>query len=297
MFLKQYVLIFIALLHHLSLFSQDSLSNLNHKRQKAALYTGLGGTVLLHSALYQMWYKDYPGSSFHFFNDNKEWLQMDKIGHSYSAYYLSLTGIEVSKWAGVKKKNQWKWGLYGLIFQTPIEVFDGFSSGWGASSGDLIANTLGSGLCIAQHALWNEQKIYMKYSFTPSVYSTIRPNVLGKTYTNQMLKDYNGQTYWLTYSPFKNPKINYLGFAFGYGANGLIGGFENKWTGSNNIQNDKTDIERYRQFYWSLDINFSKIKTKNKFLKKAFFVLNCIKIPSPALEFSRGKFRGHWMKF
>src|ERR1700757_2226381 len=37
-------------------------------------------------ALSQVWYKDYPRTSFHFFNDNGEWLQMDKCGHATTAY-------------------------------------------------------------------------------------------------------------------------------------------------------------------------------------------------------------------
>src|SRR5690348_7557393 len=36
--------------------------------------------------LYTQWYKDYPQSSFHFFNDNGEWNQMDKFAHMWDAY-------------------------------------------------------------------------------------------------------------------------------------------------------------------------------------------------------------------
>ena len=42
-----------------------------------------GGTMI---ALYSTWYKNYPQSHFHFFNDNNEWLQIDKAGHTWSAY-------------------------------------------------------------------------------------------------------------------------------------------------------------------------------------------------------------------
>jgi len=288
--------IFVAsFLCNKSIAQNDSI-NLK-KRQTFAFATGIGGTVLTHVGLYQLWYKDYPKSNFHFFNDNQEWLQMDKFGHGFSAYYLSLTGIETAKWAGVKQKNVWKWGLFGLIFQTPIEVLDGFSAGWGASSGDLVANTFGSALCVGQELLWKEQKIHFKYSFTQSVYSSFRPNVLGDNIVNQMLKDYNGQTYWLTYAPLKKSKISFIGLAVGYGANGMIGGFDNRWKNANNMMFDRTDIPRYRQYYLGLDVDFTKIKTKSKALKKLFFVLNCIKIPSPALEFSQNKFKAHWLKF
>lgn len=278
------------------IINNDSISYF--KRQKLCIGIGIGGTVVTHAALYQLWYKGYPSQSFTFINDNKEWLQMDKVGHAFSAYYLSYTGIESAKWAGVSAKNQWKWGLMGVIFQTPIEVFDGFSQGWGASTGDLIANTVGSALCIGQEALWHDQFIKLKFSYSPSQYAALRPNTLGNSFQTSLLKDYNAQTYWLTYSPLKKTKVPYFGLALGMGANGLLGGYENKWFDKSTQQNiDRTDLLRYRQYYFALDFDFTKIKTKSKTLKKVFFVLNCIKVPSPTLEWSQNKLRGHWLHF
>jgi uncharacterized protein YfiM (DUF2279 family) len=276
--------------------NNDSISYF--KRQKLCIGIGIGGTVLTHAALYQLWYRGYASQSFTFINDNKEWMQMDKAGHAFSAYYLSYTGIESAKWAGVSAKNQWKWGLMGVIFQTPIEVFDGFSQGWGASTGDLIANTVGSALCIGQEALWQDQFIKLKFSYSPSQYAALRPNTLGNSLQTSLLKDYNAQTYWLTYSPLKKTKVAYLGLALGMGANGLIGGYENKWFDKSSKQQiDRTDLLRYRQYYLALDFDFTKLKTKSKALKKVFFVLNCIKVPSPTLEWSQNKLRGHWLHF
>lgn len=281
-----------------TLFNTLDTNNLPLKRQKVCLGIGLGGTILTHAGLYQLWYSDYPSQSFKFINDNKEWMQMDKFGHAFSAYYLSYTGIESAKWAGVSPKNQWKWGLFGVIFQTPIEIFDGFSQGWGASSGDLIANTLGSALCIGQEAIWHQQLVKLKFSYYPSQYAEHRPNTLGNNIQTSLLKDYNAQTYWLTYSPFKKSKTPFIGLAIGYGANGLLGGYENTWFDKQVQQRiDRKDIERYRQYYLALDIDFTQIKTKSKALKKVFFVLNCIKIPSPTLEWSRSKIKGHWLHF
>ena len=53
-------------------------------------------------------------------------------------------------------------------FLTIIEILDGQSAEWGASSGDLIANSLGSFLAIGQELKWNEQRIQLKYSYIPS---------------------------------------------------------------------------------------------------------------------------------
>jgi hypothetical protein len=45
--------------------------------------------------------------------------------------------------------------------------------------------------------------------------------------------------------------------------------------------------ERFRQFYLSLDVDLTKIKTKSHFLKTLFSVLNTIKIPAPTVEITQ----------
>ncbi len=276
---------------HLSI---DSINNLK-KKERLCYFVGFGGTAISHLALSQIWYKDYPQSKFHFFNDNKEWLQMDKCGHAFSSYYLGVAGIEAAKWAGVPKNKQWKWAIFGSIFQDPIELWDGLSAGWGASVGDLAANTFGTFLSAGQQALWDEQKIKMKFSYHLTGFAEIRPNTLGKSWNEQLLKDYNGQTYWLTYSPIK--KYKWAGVALGYSAYGLLGGFNNVWTDKNNLVHDYSYQPRQRQYFLSLDLDLTRIKTNNKVLKKLFFVLNGIKIPFPALEYSNKQFKSYGLYF
>ena len=58
-------------------------------------------------ALHNIWYKDYPKSNFHFYNDGGNWLQMDKCGHAFSAYVLSQKTGEVFRWSGAKKSYPW----------------------------------------------------------------------------------------------------------------------------------------------------------------------------------------------
>jgi len=57
------------------------------------------------------------------------------------------------------------------------------------------------------------------------------------------------------------------------------------------------EYKRYRQFYISLDINFSKIKTNSRVLKKVFKAISFIKIPLPTIEFSNKKVRGYFFYF
>jgi uncharacterized protein YfiM (DUF2279 family) len=124
-------------------FASDTL---DLKKRKNIIIAGNSvayGSLMI--GLNELWYKDYPKSKFHFFNDNKQWLQMDKIGHMYSCYYEGLAGIEMMKWAGYSQKEySLIGGAYGFFIQTSVEILDGFSKEWGASPGDMTANLLGA---------------------------------------------------------------------------------------------------------------------------------------------------------
>ncbi len=298
--MKRAVYIFI-LFFSISCFGQKSSSfwiksdTLNKPRRNAVVITEsvLGGSILL--ALDQLWYADFPRSSFHFINDNNEWKQMDKIGHVMTSYYVGKIGMEVLDWSGVSRKNQIIYGgTLGFSFLTAVEVLDGFSNEWGFSLGDLAANAAGTGLLVGQELLWEEQRITLKYSFHQTKYANIRPGTLGENYIQQALKDYNGQTYWLSaniWSFNKESKFpKWLNVAFGYGADGMLYGED--------LPTNEFSQDPYRQFYLSLDIDLVKIPTKSKFLKSVFSVINFIKIPAPTLEFrSKGGIKFHYLYF
>ena len=252
---------------------------------------GIEGTVWAGSliALNYAWYKDYDSGNFHTFNDNAEWLQVDKLGHMTTSYFLGKVGYDMLRWSGVSENRSIIFGgSMGFIYMTSIELLDARSSGWGFSWGDMAANAIGSGLFMGQQALWHEQRISLKYSFHTTQYAQYRPNLLGSTLAEQMVKDYNGHTYWLSanINSFLDEKSRFpkwLNFAVGYGAEGMLGGFENP---------EEVDgvplpeFDRYRQYYISLDVDLTRIKTRSKFLRGVFNVLSFIKIPMPTVEFS-----------
>jgi len=257
----------------------------------------IGSATLV--ALNQAWYADYPRSDFHFINDNAEWLQMDKAGHVFSAYHLGSFGANALKWSGADKKSQLLYGsTLGLTFLTAVEVFDGFSANWGASLGDVAANVSGTALFVSQELLWDEQRIVPKFSFHTTPYASARPNVLGSSFSEQILKDYNGQTYWLSaniHSFFKSSKVvpKWLNVAVGYGAEGMITG-KDEFVNTVFLPTDK----RYRQFYLSLDVDLTKIETKSHFIKTILTVFNTIKIPAPTFEIKGlGGTKFHWVYF
>ena len=267
---------------------------LNKPRLKGVYITEAALATTAIVGLNQLWYADYPRSKFHFINDNGAWLQMDKVGHAFSAYQLGRLSMSAMDWAGASKRDQLLYGApIGFVFLTAIEVLDGFSSEWGASPGDLVANAAGTALLIGQELGWDEQRISFKYSFHQTQYAELNPNILGENVLQQALKDYNGQTYWLSanvWSFAKESKFpKWLNIAFGYGAEGMLSSYPG---------HELETSTRYRQFYASFDIDLTKIKTKNKFLNTVFTTLNFIKIPAPAIEFtSNGKIKGHWIYY
>ena len=267
----------------------------------AAVY---GGSFVF---LNEAWFKGYPRSAFHTFNDSGEWLQMDKIGHAWTGYHTSRMNAALWQWAGVNEKNSVLLGSgTSLLYLLSIEYLDGRSAEWGWSWPDAAADVFGAGLFAAQQLGWKEQKVSIKFSshrnrYAPNSLEQRADNLFGRTLPERFLKDYNAQTYWLSgniNSLFQNGWPAWLNVALGFGAEGMFGGYENLARDKNeNIIFDRRDIKRYRQWYLSPDIDLTKIKTNSKFLRTAFSVLNVLKIPAPALELSNGRLKGHWLLF
>jgi hypothetical protein len=264
-----------------------------HKKRLALVLgtqTAIYATTL--AVLYQAWYKDYPRSGFHWINDNKEWMQIDKIGHATTSAYLGKFGYEFYRWAGIDRKTSiWVGGSTGFLYLTIVEVLDGFSAEWGASAGDFVANAAGTALFIGQQLGWNDQRLYLKWSYHPTEYAQYRPDLLGSTGAERMLKDYNGHTYWLSGNvksflrkESKFPK--WLNVSIGYGAEGMLGANSNPpyYNGE-----PLPDFPRYRKFFLSLDVDMARIKTKSHFVRFLLNGLNFIKIPFPTLEYNNQK--------
>lgn len=276
-------------------FASDSLSVL--RTRKIAL--GASSLVLTGGSLIylnQAWYQQYSSSDFHFFNDNDEWFQMDKYGHAFTTYQTGRLMMDAMGWAGYSRRSRLiVGGMSGLAYMSAIEVMDGYSTGWGFSWGDMGANALGSGLAVGQEALWKEQRIQLKFSFYQSPYAQYRTELLGKSLSTQILKDYNGQTYWLSVNPSSFMKKEsrfpkWLNVALGYGADGMLGARYNNVLVMDENGNTR-HFDRYRQYYLSLDVDLTRIPVRSKFLKAVFSCINTVKLPFPNLELSQGKLR------
>jgi uncharacterized protein YfiM (DUF2279 family) len=283
---------------------------LNKKRTKWVIGCESAVVITTMSALYTAWYKDYSTGVFHWKDDNPEWMYMDKLGHFTTSTYIGKYTYEFNRHAGISETNSILIsGGISMVYMNAIELMDGYSKGWGFSTGDLIANTSGTALFVGQQFLWHEQRFLLKMGYHSSdIRNTFLQNPdykvfyqkdsipLGKIYktrfgTNAMenfLKDYNGQTYWLSaniasFLPEGIQFPKWLNIAIGTGAGGMQG-----------AKSDDAQViadfhlhPRYRQYYFSLDVDFTRIKTKSKVLSLLFHSIGYLKFPFPTLEYNQ----------
>ncbi len=308
---------------------QDSV---RHYQRNVALVLGTEGVIVggIMTSLYKSWYSGSETGGFHLYNDNKEWLQMDKFGHANSCYNLGVVGYEALRLAGWDEKHSILYGgTLGLAVMSVVEVFDGLSADWGFSWGDMTANLLGTGLFMAQQALWHEQRIALKYSYHYSGcprYNVSNPltmerdYIMGEDWLDRIYEDYSGITVWMAFDIKslclkKDSRFpSWLGLAIGYGAEGMTGEYNNfrpaghvgddgNWGRGweyepGNLKYMPNDA-RHRQFFIAPDIDISRIPCRNKTLKHVLRVLSAVKIPTPTLEYQTGGvgFQWHWLYF
>lgn len=298
---KHFLLVsFISIVLHLwgatNKISAQS-DSINYPLRKGIVSTSLGlATAGSYILLNELWYKGYERSSFHLFNDNDEWLQMDKAGHVFSAYSLSRMASNSYKWAGMNQKKSALLGSgFGFLYLGCIELLDARSAQWGFSWGDVASNTTGSMLYLAQELFWKEQRVTLKFSYSPSSFAQFNPDALGHNFQQRLLKDYNGQTYWSSFnvhsflaSDAAFPR--WLNIALGYGATEMISAKIN-YDAVNNFQ-------RAREFYISFDADLNRVRWKKKWMRTTAKILSFIKIPSPTFEIrSDGKMKMHGLFF
>src|SRR5690606_7781752 len=283
------ILLLAVLPFTLSAQIKDTVSNngVNSRRLRTVVIGGAAVYSLTLVGLGHLWYKENANQSFHFFDDNAQWKQVDKVGHFYSAFYLSYGTSQLLRWSNVpKEKAILPATLTGFLLLLPIEILDGYSSEYGASVGDLAANAAGAAFFLGQSLVWGEMRIIPKFSYHATDFPAKRPEVLGDDFAGRLLKDYNAQTYWLSFDVDKFlafPK--WLNIAVGYGANNMVYAHDEV--------NEFHGYDAYRQYYFSLDLDLTGIPTRSKALKTVLTVLSIIKIPSPTLEFSKEGTRFH----
>ncbi|MFP4088700.1 MAG: DUF2279 domain-containing protein [Cyclobacteriaceae bacterium] len=254
------------------------------------LFTGLGYAAT-QIGLYSLWYREQPRQSFTFFDDGPQWKQMDKAGHAYSAYHLAQLSSQSFIRAGMDvRKSYWYGALMGKMLLLPVEIFDAYSAAYGFSWTDVGANTAGALLLPLQYEIWGETRIHPKFSFSRSGLASLRPTTLGSRLHEEVLKDYNGQTYWLSFDLHRFfPEENFprwLNLAVGYGAENMIYGRDE--------QNQAVGLKPYRQFYLAPDLDLSYLRKKplsfgNRLFNGMLYVIDLIHLPAPTLSYESGR--------
>jgi hypothetical protein len=240
----------------------------------------IGGTVVVAMAgivIYQDngYWKDNR-ARFHFKEDLKYSLQVDKIAHFWDTALLSSVLSLSVEWANVPKKDAVLWGAGGsLLFNTFTEIQDGFSE-WGFDRVDWLANLGGAFWYVGKNTVPFMENLDIKWNYYPS------PNLdTPGAFTGQrhlIFDDYEGFTFWMSFKVNSVlPKSveqfwpDFLCFAVGYGARDIL----------------KPD--KYSVWYVGLDYDMTKIIPQDTwFLKSLSETLNYIHFPAPAIRISPG---------
>ncbi|MDH5381424.1 MAG: YfiM family protein [Cyclobacteriaceae bacterium] len=284
-----FVIAMVALTIQVRAFQEDSIKANTHLKKKLIL----GGVAYASSMvlLNEAWYKNSPRQSFHFFNDNAEWYQVDKMGHSFTSFHLTRSGSTMFSQAGYSKGRSLIYGsLISFVIMTPIEWLDGYSTAYGASLGDIGANILGSSIYVGSKLLSDKKYFTLKYSFYRTDYAPLRPDVLGESWKSEWLKDYNGQTYWVSINMDQLIPVfpKWINLAFGTGVTGLVHARPDV-----NLQQG---YNSYREFYVAFDPDLSDIRTSKKWIAVLINTLDMFHFPAPALEISKNGIKGRFFR-
>ncbi len=295
----------VCLFIHTTLSAQQDFFEPSAKYNAVRIRGVVIGEAVLGAAvtvgLNYLWYKKFPHSRFHFFNDNSEWLNMDKAGHATTAYNIAAIQSDIMHWGGVKPGASALIGsLTSLGFMTMIEILDGHSEKWGFSKGDMLANIAGCLLFEGQQLMWGQQRISLKYSYHQTLFAGYYPQELGSNLPQRMLKDYNGQTYWISvnigsFLPGNSSFPKWLNLSAGYGAEGMIGAVKNP----EEVNGRKIpDFKRYRQFYFSFDTDLYRINDVSPFATTLLKLNRTFKMITPTLEWNEEQgVKWHWLYY
>lgn len=238
----------------------------------AALGTIYAGTmVALHIIQHNAWWK-VPGP-FQVVEDWNYALQVDKAGHIYGGYLMSYLWGEFLLAAGVELPTAVRWGtLLGLLYQTYVEVEDGFSRDWGFSPTDALANFIGAYWYLAQHYWKPLQAFQPRWQYIPAQWAGDLP----RRHSGTFIDDYNSSTFWLSINlhqllpeHWRRYYPAWLMLSFGYGA-----------------RNVDTELPKQRRIIVGLDYNLYALLPEGpplwNWLRQSF---SMIKLPAPAIEF------------
>ncbi|MBI5022298.1 MAG: DUF2279 domain-containing protein [Ignavibacteriales bacterium] len=260
------------------LIESDTTERVNSTRLALVGGTFLTTMAVIHIYQQNGWWKGNR-APFHFREDLVYGLWLDKIGHFYGGAILGYTMSKSLEWANVpEEKAVWIGSGGGLLFQSYVEIEDGFSK-WGFDRVDWAFDLGGAALPVLKYYYPSLKNFDLKFSYHPSALLGNPGGIGFRGQKHLMVDDYEGQTFWLSFKVHNLiPESvemywpSFLCLSIGYGARGIA------------------DPNPRRVYYIAPDIDMTKIIPDNtKFLKALGEALNFIHLPMPAVQFSSNK--------
>ncbi len=260
----------------------DTTAGINYHR--LVLIGGTELTAMVAIQIYQAngWWQNNR-RSFHFQEDLKYGLNVDKLGHFLGGSVLTFVLSKSLRWANFPESSALLWGAAGsLAFQTFIEVEDGMST-WGFDRVDFASDVAGAFYPVAQHYVPVLENFDFKFSYHPSHLLNEPGGVGFKGQKHIVFDDYEGQTIWLSVKvhDLLPPAARefwpaWLCIAGGYGAR------------------DIAMPNPYRVYFVALDLDLTRIIPRDTwFLRTLGEALDYIHLPLPAvMVYPRGVWYG-----
>lgn len=261
--------LFILILFSISNCIAKDSTEINYYKLGAIGGVTIGGFIYGHALQTDIWWKGEKSSfRFEWDYDWKYALGADKFGHFYFPYLMTNVYSDAFQWSGIeKKKSLYYAASLAFLYQTYIEVRDGFSKEWGFSWGDFAANTIGATYPILQDEIPFLKNINMKLSFYPS--ERFKNNS-----HSVIMDDYESTYHWLTFNIYnflpdniKSWYPQWINLAIGHGVREL----------------DSPNGGRHEVFI-ALDWNLEALPGESSFIKLLKKYLNFYKLPAPAVQ-------------
>jgi hypothetical protein len=244
---------------------------------KLAIVGGVtaGSIAAIHIYQQNAWWKGHR-TSFHFREDLIYACNIDKLGHMYAASGLTFAFSRSLRWSGFAEQPSILWGAVGSsLFQTYVEIEDGFSDYWGFDRVDFASDLFGAWYPYLQFKYPVLKNFQFRFSYLPKNAGEASA-IPGQTKT--IFDDYEGQTIWLTITP-----------------KGLLPpSWSEWWPGFLAVAlgvsvRDNSSPDRHLVWYVAPDLDMTHIIPQDTaFLRMLADALNFIHFPMPALRFAPG---------
>lgn len=160
--------------------------------------TIVGSNVALHEYFRRAWWSGERADAMWINWERREpFREQDKLGHAWGGFHLARLGGDLLKAACVTDRKAVWWGAaHAAAFQLQIEIWDGMQAKYGFSPPDVVANTAGAGLVVAQHYEPRLRAVKPTISYL----QTAASKKFGRAQGSELrpTTDYSGQTYWLS---------------------------------------------------------------------------------------------------